>query len=65
MGGFLLTGAVLAALFAIAGNTGSTFAELPIARVVGFLGNALFWLGIARAWGQCSKACAERDRSAP
>jgi hypothetical protein len=33
-----------------------TFAELPIARVVGFIGNALLWLGIARAWGGSSAA---------
>ncbi len=50
LGGFLLTGAALAALLAIASGAGVTFAELPIARVVGFVGNALLWLGIARAW---------------
>ncbi len=50
VGGFLLTGAALAALLAIASGAGVTFAELPIARVAGFIGNALLWLGIARAW---------------
>lgn len=50
VGGFLLTGTLLAALLAIAAGSGVEFAELPIARVVGFIGNALFWLGIARRW---------------
>lgn len=50
VGGFLLTGSALAALLAIASGSGVTFAELPVARVVGFVGNALFWLGMARAW---------------
>jgi hypothetical protein len=53
VGGFLLTGTMLAALLAIAGSGGVPFAELPIARVVGFVGNALLWLGIARAWRGC------------
>jgi hypothetical protein len=51
VGGFLLTGTVLAALLAIASAEGVPFVEAPIARVVGFIGNALLWLGIARAWG--------------
>jgi len=51
VGGFLFTGTLLAAVLALAGAGGVTFAELPIARVVGFIGNALLWLGIARAWG--------------
>lgn len=61
VGGFLLTGAALAALLAIASGAGVTFAELPIARVVGFIGNALLWLGIARAWTHCTKP----DRQSP
>jgi hypothetical protein len=28
------------------------FVELPIARVAGFIGNKLLWLGIARAWSE-------------
>jgi hypothetical protein len=51
VGGFLFTGTLLAAVLALAGAGGVAFAELPIARVVGFIGNALLWLGIARAWG--------------
>jgi hypothetical protein len=52
VGGFLLTGTALAALLALAAGSGVNYAELPVARVVGFVGNALLWLGIARAWGQ-------------
>lgn len=65
MGGFLLTGAVLAALFAIAAGAGVPFEELPIARVVGFIGNALLWLGIARAWGNCTPGGDRHQPPAP
>jgi|GEM_PF-1874100 len=65
VGGFLLTGAALAALLAIAGGAGVSFAELPIARVVGFIGNALLWLGIARAWTHCTKPDRDRKPSEP
>ena len=51
VGGFLLTGTALAALLAIA-DGGVPFVELPIARVAGFIGNTLLWLGIARAWSE-------------
>ena len=51
----------LAALLAIASGAGVTFAELPIARVVGFVGNALLWLGIARAWGNGTANHGERQ----
>jgi hypothetical protein len=50
VGGFLFTGTLLAAVLAIAESGGVPFAELPVARLVGFIGNALLWLGIARAW---------------
>lgn len=50
VGGFLLTGTLLGAVLAMAGANGAALAELPIARVVGFVGNALLWMGIARAW---------------
>jgi len=65
MGGFLLTGSVLAALMAIAGAEGVNFAELPIARVVGFVGNALLWLGIARAWENRSATHGDRQPPSP
>ncbi len=52
VGGFLLTGTALAALLAIADGAGVPFVELPIARVAGFVGNTLLWLGIARAWSE-------------
>jgi len=65
VGGFLLTGSALAALLAIASGAGVSFAELPIARVVGFIGNALLWLGIARAWTACTKACSDRQPPEP
>jgi len=34
-------------------------------RVVGFIGNALLWLGIARAWTACTKACSDRQPPEP
>jgi hypothetical protein len=64
VGGFLLTGSVLAALLAIASGSGVAFAELPIARVVGFVGNGLLWLGIARAWTPGVKMDSERQSPA-
>jgi len=61
VGGFLLTGSALAALLAIASAAGMSFAELPLARVVDYISNALLWLGIARAWTACTKACSDRQ----
>jgi hypothetical protein len=65
VGGFLLTGTLLAAVLAMAGANGAALAELPIARVVGFVGNGLLWMGIARAWGGSPTGTGDTEQRHP
>jgi hypothetical protein len=65
VGGFLLTGTLLAAVLAMAGANGAALAELPIARVAGFVGNSLLWMGIARAWGGAPTGTGDTEQRHP